>query len=324
VDVLPAETDEHPDERPRRLVSPSRPALALAVLALIWGYSWVVMKVALGYSQPFTFAALRTVLSAIMLFLLLVVLRRPLRPQAFGLTLLIGILQTAGFVGLSVWALETGGAGKVVVLAYTMPFWLLLMAWVVLGERLRGLQWLAVGSALAGLLLILTPWRLHGVISSLLAVGAGILWAASSVAAKILHERHSVDLLSLTAWQMLLSAPPLVLVAALTYTGAPVWSASFVYALAYSVVLSSALAWGLWLYVLRWMPAGTAGINVLAVPALGVMFAWLQLGERPSFGEAAGMALIILALCLITVRGVVAGRLPAQAPHGTHVPTPPK
>ena len=44
-------------------------AAALILLALIWGYNWVVMKIGLGYAQPFTFAALRTFLGALSLFL---------------------------------------------------------------------------------------------------------------------------------------------------------------------------------------------------------------------------------------------------------------
>ena len=115
------------------------------------------MKIGLGYAQPFTFAALRTFLGALSLLPLLIVLRRSLRPQAVGYTIVIGLLQTTGFVGLLMWALQSGGAGKTSVLTYTMPFWLLLLAWAFLGERLRGTQWLAVGLALAGLLLVLEP-----------------------------------------------------------------------------------------------------------------------------------------------------------------------
>ena len=301
------------EEVPRRGASSHLPILALAVLTLIWGYNWVVMKVGLRYSQPFTFAALRNFLSAIGLFAFLPLMRRPLRPKAFGMTLVVGLLQTTGFVGLIMWALETGGADKVVVLAYTMPFWLLLMAWVVLGERLRGSQWLAVAVALTGLLLILSPWQLHGVTSSLLAIGGGFSWAASAVAIKVLHKRHRVDLLSLTAWQALLGSLPLVLIAALTYTRAPVWSATFIWALVFNVVFANALAWILWLYVLRSMPAGTAGIGTFAIPVIGVVSAWLQLGERPGLSEAIGMALLIVALCIITLTGIIVGRRAAMS-----------
>ena len=283
-------------------------AAALFLLALIWGYNWVVMKIGLGYAQPFAFAALRTFLGALSLFLLLIVLRRSLRPQAVGFTIVIGLLQTTGFVGLLMWALQSGGAGKTSVLTYTMPFWLLLLAWALLGERLRGTQWLAVGLALAGLLLVLSPWRLQGAFSSFLAVAAGMSWAASAIVVKTLQKRQDVDLLSLTTWQMLFGSLPLILIALLTGGGGPEWSTPFIWALAYNVVLGNALAWLLWMFALRKLSAGAAGLGTLATPVIGVAAAWLQLGERPTAGEAAGMALIIAALAIVTARGLLVGR----------------
>jgi drug/metabolite transporter (DMT)-like permease len=284
-------------------------ALALVLLALIWGYNWVVMKIGLQYAQPFTFSALRTFLGALSLFALLLVLRRSLKPPPLLWTIAIGLLQTTGFVGLLMWALESGGAGKTSVLTYTMPFWLLLLAWGFLGERLRGVQWLAVALALAGLVLVLEPWHLQGAFSSLLAVAGGFCWAASAVVVKRFQAAHGdVDILSLTTWQMLFGSLPLVLIAALTWQGSPDWTVQFGLALAYNVILGNALAWLLWLFALRRLSAGAAGIATLATPVIGVTAAWVQLGERPSAGEAAGMALIIGALAIVTARGVVAGR----------------
>ncbi len=285
-------------------------AAGLVGLALVWGYNWVVMKVALNYSQPFTFAAVRAFCGAIFLFILILVMRKPLRPKAFALTALLGLLQTTGFVGLIMWALESGGAGKTSVLVYIMPFWLLLMAWVVLGEKLRGLQWLSVGLALAGLIFILSPWKMQGsLLSTCLAVIAGISWAGSAVVAKVLNKRHRVDLISLTAWQMLLGSIPLVVIAALTYKTAPVWSGSFIAALLFNIVPGTGLALLVWFFILRTLPAGTAGIGTLATPVVGVASAWIQLGERPGPGEAAGMLLIIVALALLVVRETAGTRL---------------
>jgi len=292
-------------------------ALALALLALIWGYNWVVMKVGLQYAQPFTFSALRTLLGAVSLFAVLLVLRRPLRPPPLRWTIVIGLLQTTGFVGLLMWALQSGGAGKTSVLTYTMPFWLLLLAWAFLGERLRGVQWLAVALALGGLFLVLEPWHLEGAFSSLLAVAGGFSWACSAVVVKRFQAVHETDILSLTTWQMLFGSLPLVLIAALTWHGGPEWTPTFAAALAYNVVLGNALAWLLWLFGLRRLSAGAAGIATLATPVIGVASAWIQLGERPSAGEAAGMALIIGALAVVTARGLAAGRrrelTPAEA-----------
>jgi len=291
-------------------------ALALALLALIWGYNWVVMKIGLEYAEPFAFSALRTFLGALSLFALLLVLRRPLRPPPLGWTVAIGLLQTTGFVGLLMWALESGGAGKTSVLTYTMPFWLLLLAWAFLGERLRGVQWLAVALALVGLVLVLQPWNLHGAFSSALAVAAGFCLAASAIVVKKLQQRHEVDVLSLTTWQMLLGSLPLVFIAALTRQSGPEWTTAFVWALVYNVILANALAWFLWLFALRHLSAGAAGIATLATPVIGVTAAWIQLGERPTAGETAGMACIIGALVIVTVRGLLAGRREAPARTG--------
>src|SRR5450830_1062557 len=109
--------------------------LALVVLGPIWGYGWVATKVALGYSQPLTFAALRVVLTALCLFFVLIATRRSLRPPPLGYTTVIGLLQITAFVGLVIVELHSAAPGKVAVLTYTMPFWLLLLAWAFLGER---------------------------------------------------------------------------------------------------------------------------------------------------------------------------------------------
>lgn len=282
--------------------------LALVVLGPIWGYGWVATKVALGYSQPLTFAALRVVLSALCLFLVLIVTRRSLRPPPLGYTTVIGLLQTTAFVGLVIVALHGGGAGKVAVLTYTMPFWLLLLAWAFLGERLRGVQWLAVILSFAGLVLVVGPWQIHGATSSVLTVAGGFAWAASAVVVKLMQRRHHVDVLSLTTWQMTIGALPLILIAVLTYSGGPDWTVGFVWGLAYTVILANAVAWVLWLYALRTLSAGAAGLGTLAIPVVGVVAAWLQLGERPTAVEAVGMALIVGALAILALRGLAAGR----------------
>jgi drug/metabolite transporter (DMT)-like permease len=285
------------------------PFAALALLALIWGYNWVVMKVGVRYSDPFTFAALRGALGAIALFAVVAARRGSLRPKFFWWTALFGLFQTSLF-GLAIWALYVGSAGRTSVLTYTMPFWLLFIAWPVLGERIRGVQWVAVVLALAGFVFILDPWSLRGVRASILALGAGLSWAIASALFKIIRKRHEVDLLSFTAWQSLLGSIPLIVVASLVDQEGPTWNASFTAALAYNVIAGSAIALLLWLYVLHNLPAGTAGISSLAIPVVGVTAAWIQLGERPGALEAVGMGLILAALAILTARGLRNSRQP--------------
>lgn len=288
---------------------------ALAVLAPIWGYGWVVSKLALEYSAPLTFAAIYLPLSAGCLFLVLAVTRRSLRPPPLAYTAVIGLLQTTMFVGLAIVALARGGAGEVSVLSYTMPFWLLVLARAFLGERVRGLQWLAVGLAIAGLVVVVQPWHAGDALSGVLACAGGLAWAASALAVKLMQRRHNVDVLSLTAWQMTLGAIPLVAIAALGHSASPEWTAGFTAALAYTVLLANVVAWALWFFSLRGLPAGAAGLGTLAVPVIGVLAAWLQLGERPTALEGAGMALIVAALAILAAGGLRATDRDAAATH---------
>jgi drug/metabolite transporter (DMT)-like permease len=282
------------------------------MLALIWGYNWAVMKVGVRYTDPFTFSALRNFFGALALFAVVAVRRGRLRPPSpIWLTAVFGLFQTS-LSGLSVWALYFGSAGKTSVLSYTMPFWLLLIAWPVLGERIRGSQWAVVALALGGLVFVLEPWRLRGLSAGLLAVAGGLTWAIASVLFKIIRRRHPVELLSFTAWQALFGSIPLIVAAVLTAKTAPMWSGTLVAVLVYNVFVASAVAWVLWLYVLHNLPAGTAGISSLAIPVVGVVAAWIQLGERPGPFEAVGMALIVAALAVLTARGLRAGREPSR------------
>jgi drug/metabolite transporter (DMT)-like permease len=279
--------------------------LSLMVLVVIWGYNWVVMKVAVRYSSSFDYAALRVLLGIISLLVVFIWLRKPFLPkEAFG-TFLTGVLQTAGFYGFSTWALVSGGVGKTVVLNYAMPFWVLLFAWFALGERLRRAQWIGIAIALGGLLFILMPFSFtKGLFSEVLALLSGFSWAAGIVVAKRLQRRTKLDLLSFTTWQMLFGSIPLVLCAFLIPSPPIHWTVPFVATLAYSGILGGAIAWLLWFYALSRLPAGVASLGTLATPVVGVSAAWIQLGETPSFLEAVGMVLIIGALVLNSIQAI--------------------
>ncbi len=282
---------------------------ALAVLSLIWGYNWVVMKQVLRYIDPFDFSAIRALLGAATLFLVIVVTRRPAGLVAAPQVALLGVLQTAAFTALIQWALVAGGAGKTAVLVYTMPFWLLALAWWLLGERIRGVQWVAIAVAAVGLVLILEPWALGGsAFSNLLAIGGGLTWALSAVVAKRLRARANIDLLALTAWQMLFGALALCIVAALLPSRPIETTAYFYGALAFNAVFATALAWLLWLYVLQHLSAGMAGLSALGIPLIGVLAGWIELGERPGGLELAGMLAIGAALALTSLWSLRAAR----------------
>ena len=285
--------------------------LALLVSGVLYGYNWVVMKSALRYESPAAFAASRVLGGAVFLFLLVLLFRRPLKPANWPLTILVGLFGMTGAIGLAVWALANGGAGKTSVLVYSMPVWLLIMSWFILGERMRGTQWLSVAVALIGLVFVISPWKSEGsAIGNVLGVAAGVCSAASAIAAKLLFRGRRVDLLSLTAWQMLFGAIPLVVIALLTSSPRSLLSSSpwYVASLLYNIILVCAVSLLLWFYALRHLSAGTAGLGRLTAPVVGVLASWIQLGERPDRYEAVGILLIIAGLCALAAQQMVAER----------------
>ncbi len=289
--------------------STRRAVLALIALSLIWGYNWVVMKECLKYSGVYDFAALRTGIGTASLFVLLVWKRRPLRPKAIGMTVLLGFLATTLCIGLVTLALATGGVGKTAILVYIMPFWVLLMAWPILSERIRVMQWVPVVLAIAGLTIILEPWHLRSTfISKLFAILAGVAWALSAIVTKIMNRRGTFDLISLTAWQMLLGALPLIALAMIVPERPVQWTPYFIAGLLFCSVISQGLALLMWFFILNELPAGMASMGTLATPVIGTIAASIELGERPSVPEAWGMLLILTALSILLLLGYLQHR----------------
>ncbi len=286
--------------------TPLFPALALLLLSLIWGYNWVVMKTALADCPPLLFAAMRVLGGTLVLFSILRAMGRPLAMPPVRYVLPLGLLQSTGFVGCTLWALEYGGAGKTAILVYMMPLWLVLLTAIFLGERIRGLEKAALGIALAGLLLILAPWHLEGGRGILLALLSGIFWALSAVWQKK-HGALAMDILDVTAWQMLLGGIVLLGVAALVDPWRIHWTPALSLALFYNAVPGNALAWLLWSYALNRLPSGVAGMGTLLAPAVGILASWGQLGEVPNLSTGAGMGLIFLSMALV-VREHLKGR----------------
>lgn len=279
---------------------------ALALLALGWGYSWVVLKIATRDGAPLALAALRNGIGALALLAFLAATRRPLRPPPFGPTLVYGLLQTVGFTIPQTIAVSMGGAGRTAVLSYTMPFWLALLAAVFLGERITRRRLVALALAGAGLALVVGPLEARSAAASLLGVLSGLIWAASAVWALRALLRRGYDLLSATAWQMVWGSVVLVALA-LAFPGPVRWTPAFVGSVVFLGIVANALGWALWVYVLTILPASVAGLGSLATPVVGVASAAVQLGELPTPAELCGMACIVVAL-LVNARAGAARR----------------
>jgi drug/metabolite transporter (DMT)-like permease len=282
---------------------------ALVLLTLIWGLNWIALKLALTRADPVVLNVHRTLVAVIVLFAILLWQRRPFWPTSWIAVIVTGFFQTSVNFSATTMALASGGIARTSVLVFTMPFWTLLIAWPVLHERVKGSQWIAVALALAGLTLVVEPWNWHGDLApKLWAVLAGFGWAAGTVSMKYFQRGGALDPLNFVAWQMLAGVLPLTLLPSLLGSPAPQWSATYALLLLYAGGLSTGVAFLLWITILRVLPAGTASLNMFAIPVIALVSSMLVFGERLAPSEWLGIACIGAGLAIISVSAIRAHR----------------
>lgn len=275
--------------------------VALVVLTAFWGSNWVAMKLALENADPVVLNVQRTWVAIAALFAALAVTRAPLAPQATWTAIAVtGFFQTTVNFGSTTMALAGGGIGRTAVLVFTMPFWTLVIARVVLHERLRGAQWLAVAFAFAGLVLVVAPWDWGGDLAPRLwAVLSGFGWAAGSVATKAFQRERPSDPTNFLGWQMLAGVLPLTLLPLVLDFAPTRWSAGHVALLGYIGVLSTAAGFMVWVAVLKHLPAGIASMSMFAIPPIALVQSTLFFGERLRPLDWLGIALIGAGLAVL-------------------------
>lgn len=275
---------------------------AVVLMAAIWGFNWTALKLITQEASPFVLTGMRITLGSAVLFLALVVFRRPLRSPPAWPTFTAGMLQNGIFMILQNFALLAGAAGKTSILAYTMPLWVVALAPFWLGERITPSRGAALLLGLIGLACVLVPLDLaHGLVSKLLALGVALLWAAGVLYTKQLRARYDLDVLSFTAWQMIYSTPVLVLAAlvmpgASFHPGPNFWPLFLV-----SGIGGTAVAFLLFMWIVARLSASAAGLSVLLVPVMAILNAAIWLGERPTPIELVGTAVILTALAVNSV-----------------------
>jgi drug/metabolite transporter (DMT)-like permease len=289
--------------------------VALVVLTLVWGLNWIAMKFALERAHPVVLNAQRIWIALIVLFAVLVWQRRPLWPTSWLAVLVTGFFQTTINMGATTIALAGGGAGRTSVLVFTMPFWTLVIAWPVLHERVRGAQWFAVAFALVGLALLVEPWNWQGDLApKLWAVLSGFGWAAGTVSTKFFQRGRPLDPLNFIAWQMLAGTIPLTILPFALGLPDAQWSVTYALLVLYVGVLSTAAGFLLWIAVLRYLPAGTASLNMFAIPVIALVSSMIVFGERLRPAEWWGIACIGAGLAVVAIGAWRASRRGAEEP----------
>lgn len=279
----------------------------LAVLGLIWGITWPVMKIALNEIPPLTMRGTAAVLGAVTYFALCVVMRRSLRIPSlkiWGHVLVAALLNIVAFSLFSAFAQLAATTSRVAILAYTMPIWAVLLAWAFLGERPSRVQATALLLCASGLAILIYPLTTNGVpLGIVFALAVGVCWAGGTVYLK--WAQIEADQMGVGSWQMTIAA--IVLVAAmLLFDGRPHFGGAHIdglLATAWTGIFSNGIAYALWFTIIRRLPAVTASLGVLTSPVIGVIGSFFILGEVPTTTDMIGFALIFVAsACVLLTR----------------------
>lgn len=250
---------------------------------------------------PLTAAGARLGLAGLLLLAVLAAAGRGIRPgtdlRAIGW---IALTQGMIFYGTVFWGIAHAGAGLSAVLSNTDPIFVAVLAAIFLGERLILRQWAGVIIGLVGAALVVWEgplWPPAISPDAALVLGGAVAWSVGTVVAA--HGvRTTASPLALAAWQMLVAGVLLGGIGLIWEdVPSPGWEALGLVLLV--AVIGGALPLALFYTALAAAPAGEVSAWFFLVPAIGVLSAWLLLGETPGLRLLLGLATVSAGLYLV-------------------------
>lgn len=269
----------------------------LAITAIGWGLNWPAIKFVLADWPPLFARGCAGVAGAAVLAAIALARGESLRVQTSFLPALVlaAFTNVFAWMGFSTIAMQHLSVAECALLVYTMPIWVALLSWPILGIRFTARSTFALLLGCAGLLVLFagkpidfTSGKLFGICFALL---AAIFFAFGS----ILNRRAPpLAPYALVAWQVGLACVPMFAIGLLFEK--PALSAITVpgsFALLYMALIPMALCYVTWFATLRRLPAPSAAMGTLGVPVIGVIAAAITLGEPLGVREIAAVVLTI-------------------------------
>jgi drug/metabolite transporter (DMT)-like permease len=278
-----------------------------ALLCLIWGSTWMVIKIGYGGLGPLNVAALRFFLAGIVMALVAgwTGARWPRGRVEWVAVGVVGLLMFAGDYGFIYWAEVYIESGLTAVLFATLPLMTLFVARAYIpGERITARKLASSLLALGGTFALFAD-RLRldsSAIGPMLAVLAACVCAAiASVVSK--RDAHDIPPETLNAPSMLIGAAALLAASFARGEGpglpgdAATWTA-----VTYLALVGSVLAFLLYFSLLKtWSVMSLSFISVFT-PVIALALGYVFLDERPSRWTVGGAALILAAILLARER----------------------
>lgn len=286
------------------MTSPGLPLRDLAlvlVICIVWAGNFIAGAQGMQHFSPFLFMILRF---GLVLVVLAPFLRLPPRdqwPRLIGVCLAMGALHFT----LMFWALgHSVDVSSVVIVQQTYIPMAVLLAMLLLRERVGWKTLAAVGVAFAGVLVVgFDPVVLGQTDVLLITLLSALFQALASI-----YQRgiRGVGVFSFQAWSAVIALPLLVLASLATEQNqleilrTAAWEhwAS----IAYSALLASIVGHGLFFFLVQRHPVSSVMPYLQLTPVLGVVFGVLVWGDRPGWRLLAGGVLVILGILFITLR----------------------
>lgn len=286
----------------------SRHVLLATLIAALWGFNFVPIKVALDDFPPLLMAALRFTAAAVPAVFLV---RRP--PVAARWFVLIGVPLGVGQFGLLFIGMSMGmPAGLASVVLQVQAIFTALFAGLLLRERLAARQIAGMAVAFAGVALLGAAQAEGGspVAAFLMCLGGAAGWGLANVGMRRMNQvtEQPVDAFGFMVWMSLVPPVPL-LVLSLVFEGPGALPDSMRHvslaglaSLAFIAYVATLFGFGAWGWLMRRYEAGTVAMYSLLVPPFGLVSAALLLGEHVGTTRLAGAALIIAGVGAGSVR----------------------
>lgn len=275
----------------------------ILLIYAIWGFNWVVMKTANLYFPPITFSCYRFTLASFVMIGVCLWRKFSIPPRRYWRGIAItGLLQVSISVGAIQTCLETVSAGLAAVIDYTMPMWVAIMAHFFLGEKLTVRKFGGIGISIVGLCIVMSSSLSGDFMGIIFGFIAAISWAMAGVIVKYQDRKYKskdCNMVQYTTGQMIVGALGLWVYSLFFEKGFSQWTVISVGTIVYNAILASAVAFFLWNYLLTRIEAGIAAVAILGVPAVGVIFSTIFLGEPLTPLSASGMVLTLLGIVII-------------------------
>jgi drug/metabolite transporter (DMT)-like permease len=279
-------------------------ALLFALTTLIWGSTWLAIKVGLVGVPPFLGAGLRFLVATVIVGAMLLVRRKSLRltPADRICVLSLGIPVFWINYGAVYWAEQYISSGLTAVLFSTMPLMTaLLTRWQGL-EALSPRKVAGILVGVAGTGLLFWPDERLGV-QQVLGMGATLVAALCASANLVTIKRYGgqSDRDVLNFLGMGLGTALLLLTSAAVEPWTVAWTPSNVAALLYLAVFGSVIAFSAYYALIKLIDATVVSLSTLIIPIIALVLGRVFLGETAGPTAAAGIVTILAGVAVAMV-----------------------